>query len=1196
MRRFGRILAAVLLMAAGMSSAAERDYSLVLGEQRFDPLRESPTLPLGLDRSAVEGPDLHLIQLEGPAKQAELDKLRAGGAKIVQFIAPHSYVVWCDREQRVRAAAEPFVRWAGDFAPAYRLLPRYRAAAGRSVETSVMIYRGADVKGTIGKIVSIGGVNTSRATVGKFEIARFTLPGERLADVARIPGVYSVKERPSDGGLRGEMTNQLNVGNYDGTNAAFPGYQAWLTSIGLDGSGVVIANVDSGVDDAHPDLASRMLPCTGTTCGGGTSSGHGTHTAGTMAATGASGTLDGFGFLRGLGVAPGATLVEQLYNPTFTQAGGMQTLMRESAENGADLSGNSWGPAGTPQGYDDDTLQVDLSVRDALPAVPGNQEFTYVLSFMNGNGGTSSQGSPDEAKNLFNIGSTKAQVGGGAQDLDIDSLSANSAHGPALDGRTIPHMVAPGCQVDSTEPGGGYGLRCGTSMASPHVSGGVALFFELWRNRPEYVADPSPALVKAAFLSAATNLSGNDDADGVTLGIPFDSKQGWGRMDLAAVVDPPAEGVRYWDQELLFDGSGEFWETNVAPLDPAEPMRIMLVWTDAPGHGLGGATPAWNNNLDLELDANGTTYLGNVFGTDGLSVDGGSADAINNTEGIFVVAAGGGTLRVRATEVGSDGVPNVGDDTDQDFAVVCRNCAVEPTFTLGVDAASKAVCAPAEVSWPIEIGQIIGFSEDVTLSVTGNPGSASFDTNPVTPPATSQLTLTGLAAGGVYDFSLDGDSATRSRSLALSLRVDDGVPAAPALDAPADAATDVSIVPQLNWIGNAESTGYTLEVATDAAFGDVVYTRTVGETSHDLEVGLEPDSVYYWRVAGGNGCGLGANGAPRSFTTRAVPPILVVDDDDNGPDVQATYTDALTALGLDYDVWDTGNSDDEPSAGQLAPYSVVIWESGDEFGGACGPGVDGEAALSSWLDDGGCLLIASQDYHYDRNLTSLMQDYLGVTSVANDQSQTSATGQGVFGGTGPFTLSLPYTNYTDTIVPDASAQIAFDGSSGTIAVTKDGGNHRTSFWAFGLEGIPVAEDREALLSTFVQWCNAGGGNDSDSDGYDDGEDCAPADANAWQLPGATSALTLDVAGDVVWAAPILPGANAVSYDLLRAASASDFSAATCLESDEADLIAFDAANPASGELWLYLVRSRNVCGGTLGTDSAGTERTGVACP
>lgn len=51
-----------------------------------------------------------------------------------------------------------------------------------------------------------------------------------------------------------------------------------------------------------------------------------------------------------------------------------------------------------------------------------------------------------------------------------------------------------------------------------------------------------------------------------------------------------------------------------------------------------------------------------------------------------------------------------------------------------------------------------------------------------------------------------------------------------------------------------------------------------------------------------NNCGIGSYSAVSSFTTRAVPGILLVDDDDNGPDVRAYYTAAHNRLGESYDV------------------------------------------------------------------------------------------------------------------------------------------------------------------------------------------------------------------------------------------------------------------------------------------------------
>jgi hypothetical protein len=665
------------LEAAGLPyQVYEEPYTLRLGEQSFDPLRDPVTLPAGWEAVPDEGPDLHLVQLAGPTRDEWLTSLQSDGLEIVQYIHPFTYIVWGRTADLRRAATANFVRWTGPFAPAYRVLPRWRSLGDEPVQVDVLLYRGADTSTAIRQIEALGGQSHGRAILnGTFAVASFRLAGSALQAAAQVPGVYSIQLEPDDGGLRGEMSNQVNANNVDGTNRAYPGYLSWLAELGLDGSGETIANVDAGIQDSHPDLIDRLVPCSGQTCGGSDGSTHGTHTAGIMAADGSSGTTDSQGFLRGLGMAPGAHVVEQVYAPWYQLPGGMLSLMADSLANGASLSGNSWGPAGTPQGYDNDTMQVDIGVRDADPNTPGNQPLSYILSFMNGYGGYQSQGSPDEAKNTFTVGSTRMQTTDGEQSLALDDLSSNTAHGPALDGRTIPHLVAPGCYVDSTVPTDNYGLFCGTSMASPQVSGAVALFTQDYRRRFGG-QEPSPALVKAAFLPVAHDLAGHADADGGSLGHPFDSKQGWGRLNAAAVLNPqPA--VLYFDQLVVFDNTGDEWVQVLRVKYPGQAVRLMLVWTDAPGHGLGGSTPAWNNDLDLLVRAGGAEYWGNDFGPDGWSQAGSEADPMNNTEGVFLRpgSAASVSVHVLASNISSDGVPNQGDLTDQDFALVCYNCA-----------------------------------------------------------------------------------------------------------------------------------------------------------------------------------------------------------------------------------------------------------------------------------------------------------------------------------------------------------------------------------------------------------------------------------------------------------------------------------------------------------------------------------------
>lgn len=733
------------LHAAGIVvHEVDAPFVLDLGGVRFDPLQQSAPVPeawRAKNAAAAGGKDLRLVQFGAPVRQGDLDALRAAGVEPLQYIHPFTYVVWSDPAQLQQASGRSSVRWSGDFLPAFRVLPQWRALSSDIVEVHIEVYRAA--ANDVASALHAAGVlvDGQRAVDRAFSVINAHVPGSALASIASVAGVYSIQPVPRDGGLRGEMSDQVSAGNIGAGNLALPGYRAYLTQIGVDGTGVVIADVDGGVYDTHPDLVARMLPCTGTTCGGSAVDAHGTHTSGIMAADGSSGVMAN-GFLRGLGMAPGANLVEQLYDPTFTQAGGMLLLMTESQRNGAAMSGNSWGPAGSPLGYDGDTRQVDVGVRDADPETAGDQPFHFVLSIMNGYGGVSSQGTPDEAKNIFTIGSTKMQSSATVQIAEIDDISSNSAHGPALDGRSIPAMVAPGCSVDSSASSTGYQLMCGTSMASPHVTGASALFVEYYRNL--FGHDPSPAMIKAAFTAVAKNLTGNHDADNGTLTHLFDNRQGWGRLQLPPVL-APTEAVQYVDQTTVFDNTGESWSHTYTAADPAKPIRIMLAWTDAPGHGLGGSTPAWNNDLDLRVTANGNSFLGNVLDNAGWSTTGGSSDAKNNTEAVFLQSAqhaGSVTVEVLASDINSDALPHGGDATDQDFALVCYNCAdaVPVQADIGVNAHSalRRVVPNQYVTFDVDVSNAGPADTRVSiipsipqLTYVGGSGPAGWTCGPV---------------------------------------------------------------------------------------------------------------------------------------------------------------------------------------------------------------------------------------------------------------------------------------------------------------------------------------------------------------------------------------------------------------------------------------------------------------------------------
>jgi hypothetical protein len=1206
-----RIMMTAAMLAAVSVAHAGGDFTLRLAEFAFDPAQQEPVLPQGWDRSVRAARDLHLVQFDGPIPDGALAQLRDSGLEPVQYVYPNTYIAWGRGADRAMLDGQRSIRWTGDFAPAFRVRPELRDRPGEQLDVNVLIYRGADADAVVEAVSRLAGEPTGRLKVNeKLEMVGFKLAGELMQAAASIPGVYSIQLQSRDWSSRAEVAAQINVGNVDGSNIAFPGYQAWLAGIGLDGTGVTVAGVDEGVDDTHPDLAASVVSCTGDSCSIVKST-HGTHTAGIIVGDGTTARLDANGFLRGLGVAPGAGLVPQRYATYLLQPGGLLSLMTDSQKNGALVSNNSWGVSVIPQGYDADTLLVDVGVRDADPVWPGLQPLTYVQAINNGSGGTTTQGSPDEAKNIITVGSTWA-IATFSEDPspDIDSLSENSGHGPAMDGRAIPHIVAPGCRVDSTYPDWGEGPEhnrlCGTSMAAPQVSGAVALFIEHYRNLPDYTADPSPALVKAALLPVAHDLAGNTDADGVVMNHRPDSKQGWGRLNLPALVDSPAGSVIYYDQHRIFEETAEEWLREVTPVDPAEPMRIMLVWTDAPGHGLGGPTPAWNNDLDLVVEAGGSTYLGNVFGPDGFSATGGAADPRNNAEAVFLeLPPTDVTIRVQATNINSNGVPEFNDETDQDFALVCYNCEFAEGFALTPDPVTRYVCAPDDAGYSIEVEQHTGYTEPVTLSMTGVPvgASAGFDVNPVTPGGTSLLTIDpGSAVAGDYELQLDGDTAELHRSHPIYYRLRTSVPAMANLTLPADGAGDVFPRPVLEWDPVSWASHYVVQISTDPSFQSIFYSGYSGGPSHAVGVVLSQSTLYYWRVRAANVCGFGAFSTLASFTTEDVASVLLVDDDyDYWGDFQSDYTNALTNLGVSYDVWDVWAvmQQQEPPYSALAHYDNVVWWTGKEENYA-GPEDLSEQELVKWFERrSGCLMITSSDYLLVRGYSDFMQQQLGLASYTEDTEQGEVTGQGtVFGAMGTIVLKNTNPDYSDTVSPDGTAELAFSGDIGDAGINKDGGFYRTAFMGYGMERLFTSADLENALGTFLGWCDGLSDVDGDSDGVVNGADCAPGDPDAWTAPSPITDLRLSKTDDFefAWSQPVSGGGSV--YDLLRSPDDSDWWHATCVGSEIRDtgVPAGWDVDPLPGELSFYLVRARGECGTSmLGTDSDGSPRDGTAC-
>jgi len=187
---------------------------------------------------------------------------------------------------------------------------------------------------------------------------------------------------------------------------------------------------------------------------------------------------------------------------------------------------------------------------------------------------------------------------------------------------------------------------------------------------------------------------------------------------------------------------------------------------------------------------------------------------------------------------------------------------------LGATPASQSICVGTPAAYNVTVGQ--AFTGAVAMSAAGHPAgtTAVFAPNPVTAPGSTTLTIgnTAGATPGSYNINITGVTVTETSTTTVGLDVLNAAPTAPTLVSPPNGASGVGTSVTLSWNASASATGYTIEVATDAAFTNIIHTNTVVGTSDNVG-GLAILTTYYWRVRATNPCGTGVNSAVFSFTT-----------------------------------------------------------------------------------------------------------------------------------------------------------------------------------------------------------------------------------------------------------------------------------------------------------------------------------------
>ena len=287
----------------------------------------------------------------------------------------------------------------------------------------------------------------------------------------------------------------------------------------IDGSGVGVAVVDSGVDGTHPDLAPNMGGNVRVVCtvpggliavGGGTGlgfsecrgpkayvpmedtdvgGGHGTHVAGTIAGTGeaSGGTYHG--------AAPGATLYGVAAGTVLTVENALDGLRwvldnHDQVNPPIRVVNNSWGSGHRKADENDPLTGAMTKMQNALIA----DGVTVVFAAGNAGGDGSAPRTSVQCVNLTAGNVCVASYYDQDTGTRDGTISSFSSRGKAGEPGTYPDLSAPGQFIISTcrytqpvcwahlgqetDPPNAYSELSGTSMAAPHVSGIIAQLFQ----------------------------------------------------------------------------------------------------------------------------------------------------------------------------------------------------------------------------------------------------------------------------------------------------------------------------------------------------------------------------------------------------------------------------------------------------------------------------------------------------------------------------------------------------------------------------------------------------------------------------------------------------------------------------------------------------------------------------------------------
>ena len=528
-----------------------------------------------------------------------------------------------------------------------------------------------------------------------------TLPAGAIDGLARNPAIGRIQY---DAVVPLAATTQSAPTSPDWNLSAMHVPEVW--ALGDTGAGVVVANMDTGVDPNHPDLTGKWR-------GGGNSwfdpygqhatpydfSGHGTQTMGLMVGGAASGSS--------IGVAPDARwIAAKIYNDA-----GLGTLsnihlafqwLLDPDGNAAtidapDVVNASWGLSGGAIGSCNLEFNDDITVLKAAG---------IAVVFAAGNDGpTAASGiSPANNPSGYSVGAVDSS-------LVIDNQSSRGPSG--CDGSVFPKLAAPGVNVMTSDLSFGglpvYATVTGTSFATPHVTGAMALLAAAFPSAT--IAD-----LEASLTDAAQDLGA----------VGADNSYGFGLVNVLAARD------------LLAAGSGVGNPPSITSSPPtsvvgSQPYSYPVVATDADGGALAFALETAPAGMLIDVAS------GLISWTPGHAQVGANAVTVRVTDptGLFA------TQSFSISVAGINHPPSAGNDSYSVVAGSTLNVAAPGVLANDSDADGNSitallVSAPAHGSLSLNANgafayqPVAGYSGSDVFTYQASDGQLSSGTASVT--------------------------------------------------------------------------------------------------------------------------------------------------------------------------------------------------------------------------------------------------------------------------------------------------------------------------------------------------------------------------------------------------------------------------------------------------------------------------------